>query len=137
MDPEVLRTALPGTERLDRVDATTYSASWRVRLGPITGSFGGTIVLSDVQAPASCHMTASGSGAVGLVTGEGDFRLRDEGEGTALDYNIETRISGRLASIGQRLAESSMRSLVRDALQGLSERIRQQMVVNSNAGRSS
>ena len=134
MDPEVLRAALPGTDRLDRIDETNFAASWRVRLGPIRGSFAGSIVLSDVQPPVSYHMTATGKGPVGVVTGEADFHLRAEGAATVLEYELESRISGRLASIGQRLVESSMRSLVRDALQGLSERIRERVAGDSGAG---
>lgn len=124
MDPDVLRSALPGTDRIDRIDDTHFDASWRVRLGPIRGSFTGAIVLSGVQPLVSYHMSASGRGPIGVVTGEADFRLRAEGGATVLDYDLEVRVSGRLAAIGQRLVESSMRSLVRDALQGLAEQIR-------------
>lgn len=137
MDPEVLRSALPGTERLDRLDENNFTASWRVRLGPIVGSFDGSIVLSDVQPPNSYHMTATGSGPVGVVTGEGDFRLKQEAGNTVLEYEVDTRISGRLASIGQRLAESSMRSLVREALQGLAERVREQVPAEFDVGSGS
>ena len=127
MDPEVLRSTLPGTDRLDRIDETHFDASWRVKLGPIRGTFGGAIELSDLQPPHSYHLSATGRGPVGVVTGEADFRLRAEGGGTLLQYDLESRISGRLAGIGQRLVESSMRSLVRDALQGLAEEIRRRV----------
>ena len=134
MDPEVLRSTLPGTDRLDRIDETHFDASWRVKLGPIRGSFAGSIELSDLQPPVSYHLSATGRGPVGVVTGEADFRLTADGEGTLLQYDLESRISGRLASIGQRLVESSMRSLVRDALQGLADAIR--MRVNDSGGAS-
>ena len=65
---------------------------------------------------------------------EADFRLRAEGGGTLLQYDLESRISGRLAGIGQRLVESSMRSLVRDALQGLAEEIRGRVGGGSGPG---
>ena len=134
MDPEVLRSTLPGTDRLDRIDETHFDASWRVKLGPIRGSFAGSIELSDLQPPVSYHLSATGRGPVGVVTGEADFRLTADGEGTLLQYDLESRISGRLASIGQRLVESSMRSLVRDALQGLADAIRRR--VNDSGGAS-
>ena len=134
MDPEVLRSTLPGTDRLDRIDDTHFDASWRIKLGPIRGTFAGAIELSDVQPPVSYHMTATGRGPVGVVTGEADFHLRAEGGATVLAYDLDTRISGRLASIGQRLVESSMRSLVRDALQGLAQSIRERVAGESGGG---
>ena len=79
-------------------------------------------------------MTATGRGPVGVVTGEADFHLRAEGGATVLAYDLDTRISGRLASIGQRLVESSMRSLVRDALQGLAQSIRERVAGESGGG---
>ena len=123
MDPEVLRATLAGhrpagTDRryaLRRVVGGSGSAR---SAAPSRAA----IELSDVRPPVSYHMTAIGRGPVGVVTGEADFRLRAEGEATAaVSTTWTSRISGRLASIGQRLVESSMRSLVRDALQGLSE----------------
>ena len=122
---------LESFERLERIDDTHFDASWGVKLGPICGTFAGSIELSDVQPPVSYHMTAIGRGPVGVVTGEADFWLRAEGEATVLSYDLDARISGRLASIGQRLVESSMRSLVRDALQGLSESIRERVAGES------
>lgn len=132
MDPDVLRSTLPGTDRLERIDDTHFDASWQVKLGPIRGTFAGAVELSDLQPPASYHLSATGRGPVGVVTGEADFRLRAEGEETVLEYDLETRISGRLAGIGQRLVESSTRSLVRDALQGLAEEIHRR--VGSGSG---
>lgn len=134
MDPDVLRSALPGTDRLDRIDDTHFDASWRVKLGPIRGVFTGAIVLSGVQAPVCYHMSATGRGPVGVVTGEADFRLRAAAGATVLDYDLDARVSGRLAAIGQRLVESSMRSMVRDALQGLAERIRERVADDAAGG---
>ncbi len=133
MDPDVLSAALPGTDRLDRIDDTHFDASWRVKLGPIRGVFTGAIVLSGVQRPVCYHMSATGRGPVGVVTGEADFRLRADGGATTLDYDLDARVSGRLAAIGQRLVESSMRSMVRDALQGLAERIRERVAGGGEA----
>lgn len=137
MDPEVLRAALPGTDRLDRLDDTNFAASWTVKLGPIRGSFAGSIVLSDVEPPSSYHMTSIGNGPIGVVASEADFRLRREGEATVLEYELETKISGRLVSVGHRLVESSMRSLVRDALQRLSERICERVSGDAGTGNGS
>ena len=134
MDPEVLRSMLPGTERLEQLDDSHFNASWRVKIGPIVGAFTGSIELSNVQPPVSCHMTSVGRGSVGGVSGEADFQLRAEGEATVLTYDLDVRITGRLANIGQRLVESSMRSLIRSALGTLSERIQERVKDNTSDG---
>ena len=73
------------------------------------GTFQGSVQLSELQPPQSCHMLVSGRGPAGIVRGEGDVRLRATGAATVMHYKGEAQISGRIATVGQRLMETRRR----------------------------
>jgi pyruvate/2-oxoglutarate dehydrogenase complex dihydrolipoamide acyltransferase (E2) component len=51
------------------------------------------------------------------------LRLAAEGEKTVLNYNGEAQLSGRIASVGQRLVDSTARSITRQGLESLDRQI--------------
>lgn len=119
LDPEVLAKALPGCEELERVGENEYKATLNVRVGPVQGRFTGTVTLSDLNPPVSYHMRVSGQGAPGFVNGEGDIRLEEQNGSTILHYSGEAQIGGRIASVGQRLLDSTAKSLTRQGLESM------------------
>ena len=59
-DPEVLATALPGTQSLEQVSENEYAGKMHVRIGPVSGVFTGRIIVSDEVPPESCTLTVDG-----------------------------------------------------------------------------
>lgn len=119
MDPEVLAKILPGCERLEKVSETEYTGVLNVRIGPVQGRFKGKVVLSDLNEPESFHLDIDGKGAAGFIKGGGDARLDFIDDNTVLTYTGEAQVGGRIASAGQRLVDTSARSIVRQALESL------------------
>ncbi len=119
LDPEVLSKALPGCEALEQTGENQYKAVLNVRVGPVQGRFSGTVSLSELNPPVSYHMKVSGQGAPGFVNGEGDITLEEESESTVMHYTGDAQIGGRIASVGQRLLDSSAKSLIRQGLQAI------------------
>lgn len=123
MDPAVLANILPGCESLEKVSDTEYFGTLNVRVGPVQGKFTGKVLLSNLVHPESFHLDIDGSGAAGFVKGGGDARL-DEVEGkTELVYTGEAQVGGRIASVGQRLLDTSAKSIVRQGLESLDRHI--------------
>lgn len=123
LDPEVLARTLPGCEKLERVGETDYRGVLNVQVGPVKGQFQGTLQLSDLIPLEGYHMKLDGKGPAGFMTGQGDLRLSGEGGSTTLTYDIDTQVGGRVASVGQRLMESSARSITRQGLEGLAREL--------------
>lgn len=119
-DPEVLATALPGTQSLDQVGDNEYVGEMNVRIGPVAGVFSGNILVSDEVPPESLTLTVDGKGKPGFVKGVGNCNLLDQNDGTTLmKYEGDVQIGGRLASVGQRLLDTTSKSMIRQGLEAL------------------
>jgi carbon monoxide dehydrogenase subunit G len=124
MDPAVLAGALPGGEQLELVAENQYRAVMNVKVGPVQGRFEGKILLEDIAAPERYTMKVDGQGAAGFVAGEGQLELLDaDGGGTLLRYGGDVTVGGRIAGVGQRLIESTAKSVTRQGLAALDQMI--------------
>ncbi len=120
MDPEVLAKILPGVEKLEKVSDTEFNGVMNVRVGPVQGKFKGTVTLSDLQEPERFHMEVNGRGAAGYIRGGGDAILTETEDGkTLLTYDGSGDVGGKIASVGQRLVETTGKSIVRQGLESL------------------
>lgn len=122
-DPNVLSQVLPGCERLEQIGQDEYEGEINIRVGPVQGTFKGTVKLSEITPPHSYQLSLEGQGRPGFVKGAGELRLSAQGEQTVLRYNGEAQLSGRIASVGQRLVDSTARSITRQGLESLDRQI--------------
>lgn len=121
-DPEVLATALPGTQSLNQVSENEYEGEMNVRVGPVAGVFSGRVVVSDEIPPESYILSVEGRGKPGFARGSGHVQLVDQGDGTTLiKYEGGVQIGGRIASVGQRLLDTVSKSMIRQGLEALNK----------------
>ena len=119
-DPDVLATALPGTQSLDKISDTEFEGVMHLRIGPMAGDFAGKLVVSDEVPPESCTLTVDGKGAAGFVKGAGHVQLIEQADGkTLMKYAGDFQVGGKLASTGQRMIETVSKSMVRQGLEAL------------------
>ena len=137
LDPEVLAKVMPGCEKLEQVGENEYQGLIKIRVGPVQGEFQGNVRLSDINAPDSYHMTVDGKGAPGFMKGEGQVRLEPQGDSTLMHYSGKAQVGGRIASVGQRLLDSSAKALIRQSLDGLHEQIKARAQTEANASTTS
>lgn len=123
MDPAVLAKALPGGEQLEQVGENDYKASMNVRMGAVQGRFEGKVTLTDVVPLQGYRMQVSGQGAPGFLSGAGTLSLAANAEGTLLTYSGDVQIGGRIAAVGQRLIDSTARSMIRQGFRTLEEQL--------------
>jgi hypothetical protein len=115
---------MPGCEKLEQIGENEYKGALKIRVGPVQGQFEGIVNLSNINAPESYRMQVDGKGAPGFMKGVGEVRLEDQGEATLMHYAGEAQVGGRIASVGQRLLDSSAKALTRQSLDGLHEQIK-------------
>ena len=117
-DPDILASALPGTQAINKVSDTEFDITMNVRVGPVSGIFTGKLVISDEVPPESCTLTADGRGGPGFVKGVGNVQFADQGDSTTmLKYDGEFQIGGTIASVGQRMIDSVAKSMIRQGFE--------------------
>ncbi len=128
-DPEVLASALPGTQSLEQVGESEYEGKMHVRIGPVAGVFAGKIIVSDEVPPETCTLEVEGKGAPGFAKGIGHINLVEEEDGrTLLLYEGDMQVGGKIASVGQRLIDSASKSMIAQGLESLNNALKARML---------
>ncbi len=123
LDPDVLGNVLPGCEDFHEVGENRFEGLLKIKVGPVQGKFKGTVELTDLVEPSSYNLRVQGNGPPGFVDGKGTLNLEDAGESTVLHYEVDAKVGGRIASVGQRLLDSSSKVITRQALEGLDQHV--------------
>ena len=127
-DPEVLATALPGTQSLTPVSENEYEGTMHVRVGPVVGVFSGRIIASNEAPPESYTLTVEGKGKAAFVKARGDVQLIDQGDGTTLmKYEGKFQVGGKLVSVGQRLIDGVSKKMLRHGLDTMNKALQERM----------
>ncbi len=127
-DPNVLATAMPGTQTLTQVAENEYEGVMNVRVGPVSGSFSGKLAVSDAAPPESCTLTVDGRGAQGFLKGAGTVHLTEAEPGkTHMRYAGDVQIGGKLAGVGQRMLDSVSKSIIRQGLETVNKAVEERV----------
>jgi carbon monoxide dehydrogenase subunit G len=63
-DPTILKSSIPGCEELEALPDGGFSASVRVKMGPISARFAGRVTFSNLNPPIGDTIEGEGAGGV-------------------------------------------------------------------------
>ena len=111
-DPEILKQAIPGCEEVEKDGEDAFTATVKVKVGPVKAKFKGQVSLSNIDEPNGYTITGEGKGgAAGFGKGGADIKLTDADGGTLLSYTATASVGGKMAQIGSRLIDSTAKKL--------------------------
>ncbi len=111
-DPQVLKTCIPGCEKLERTAENEYTATAAVKIGPIAARFNGKVNLLDLDEPSSYRIQGEGQGGVaGFAKGGATVRLAEDGPYTLLSYAVQAQVGGKIAQLGARLIDATSKQM--------------------------
>src|SRR3954464_10493148 len=113
-DTEILRQAIPGCEKIEKLSDTEMTATVVAKVGPVKASFQGKVTLSDIDPPNGYRISGEGKGGVGFAKGGASVTLADADGGTRLAYTVDAQVGGKLAQLGSRLIDGTAKSLAND-----------------------
>lgn len=106
-DPAVLQACIVGCKQLEKTSDTEFVATVAAKVGPVSATFKGNVVLSDLDAPNGYTLTGQGQGgAAGFAKMAAQVALTEEQNETVLKYTAKAEIGGKLASVGSRLVQA-------------------------------
>ena len=106
MDPAVIASCIPGCEELVPDGEDRYRAKLAVAMAAITGTYEGTVTISEKVPHASYRLTVAGQGRPGFVSGGATIALRPDEAGAVVDVSGDVQAGGAIARVGQRLIAS-------------------------------
>ena len=121
-DPEVLSQCIDGCQSMTRTAEDAFTASVKMKVGPLSAVFEGEVKLADIVPPTSYTLQGSvKGGAAGFGKGTAKVALSEQEGGTLLTYDVEGNVGGKLAQIGQRLIDGAARKMADDFFAKFSE----------------
>ena len=103
LDPETLRKAIPGCEKLEMIGPDEYKATLKIGVAAVKGTFEGKVRLLDKKPSDSYRLAAEGSGGPGFVRADTLISLADIDGGTRVSYTADVQVGGLIAGVGQRM----------------------------------
>jgi carbon monoxide dehydrogenase subunit G len=103
LDPESLRTCIPGVETLTETSPDHWDAVMKVGVAAIRGTYKGKVAIVDKEAPTSYTLQVEGSGGPGFVKGAAKVTLEPTDEGVLVKVDGDGQVGGMLAGVGQRM----------------------------------
>ena len=114
-DPEVLKTCIPGCDKVQASGENQYSIGMAIKIGPVSAKFTGKITLSDIQPPSSYKLNFEGQGGpAGFGKGDSNVSLTPNANGCELAYTVHASVGGKIAQLGQRLIDGAAKVMAED-----------------------
>ena len=123
-DPEILAQCMPGTDHLDKIAEDEYEMKMKMMIASMGGLFAGKVRLADQQPPESFKLTVEGNGKIGFVKGEGLLNLVAQGDATEVKYEGDVHVGGTIASVGQRLLDTTAKMIIKKFFEKFAEAAR-------------
>src|SRR5262245_29329797 len=106
MDPSIIARCIPGCDALEPDGENRFRARLTVALAAITGTYDGTVTVSDLVPGVSYRLMAEGKGKPGFIKGDSLVSLIPDGPATIIYVSGTLHMGGTIARLGQRLIGS-------------------------------
>ena len=118
-DPAQMAQIMPGVESFTITDDRHWQAKMKIPLG--LGGLKMTIEFEKLEErpPEFASLHAKGNGVGALMNMTTEFRLREDGERTAMDWSADVKIAGPVGSMGQRVLQPIINQQVGNVLGAL------------------
>lgn len=124
IDPVVLARITPGINELTQIEEDKYLAIAEIKIGPVKGKFEGQFEMKDKVEKESVTLLMDQKSKIGNVLAEIGIRINDMGNGhSEILYEGTAKLSGRIASIGQRIIGGVISTMSKQFFQKLEKEI--------------
>ncbi len=124
LDPEILKACVPGATEVTGNAIDGFEASVTQKVGPVKATFKGQVTLSDLVENQSLTIAGQGKGgAAGFAKGGARVRIEVTDTGSALSYDVEAKVGGKLAQLGSRIIDGFSKKMADQFFSNLQEHL--------------
>ena len=114
-DPDILKACIPGCQEMEKTSPTSFEAKVTQKVGPVRATFTGEVELTDIEEGHRYRISGKGKGgAAGGASGGAAVRLEEVSDGTKLAYDVDAKVTGKLAQLGSRLIDGFAKKFADD-----------------------
>lgn len=127
LDPETLRSCIPGAEKIERIDEMTYDCVIKQKVGPISVRFKFKNILSELDPPNHVVMEGEGEdiGKAGRFTQRTNIDLKEtDGDEVEISYQCRANLVGKLAMFGDRILMVKAKKLEGEFTSALKDKLK-------------
>lgn len=122
-DAEFFASCVEGVKDMQEIDETHYKAVMETKVAYIRFKFDVAVEITRIEPYDVIEAKVEGvpSGIVGRLTGTSKATLEQRGEDTAIGYEIDVALAGKLGSLGQPVLKSKAREMEKQFTANLRE----------------
>lgn len=114
MDTDTLSKIVPGISKLEKTGDNEYKSILEIKVGPVGGSFTGTLQMEDIEEQKGFTLKVQQNSSVGNANAEIKIELVPVTENeTEVAFDGDVKVTGLLASMGQRILGSAANMLTK------------------------
>jgi carbon monoxide dehydrogenase subunit G len=124
MDTDTLARIVPGVSRLEKTGNNTYKSILEIKLGPVSGSFNGNLSMEEIDVPKGFTLKVQQNSKIGNANAAIKIGLQNvEETKTEVSFDGDVKLSGLLASMGQRVIGGVANTLSKQFFSNLEKEI--------------
>ena len=130
LDADTLASIIPGVSRLEKTGESTFNSFLEIKIGPVSGSFTGNLRLEDINEKKEFTLKVQQNSKIGNANAVIKIvlvRLNDKQ--TEVSFDGTVKLSGLLASMGQRILGGVANMLTQQFFSNLEKEIEKVPVV--------
>jgi len=127
LDPKTLGSCVPGTEKMEAINETTYESVVKQRVGPIKVKLVFTTNLVEVRPPNFIKAVGRGADATKLGTFTTEIKVNLEEvspNDVKVSYVANISLVGRLATFGERIMRAKANEVGEEFTKNLQEKLK-------------
>ncbi len=118
-NPSVLQKSIPGVESIAWQGESAITASVHLGIGPISGSYGGTVQVAEHTAPGHLRLVINRN----VIQADASVDLADDGAGSVATYSGSAKLSGPLSVLDNPIGKQAANGLLGQFFKNLDQNI--------------
>ena len=124
MDTETLSKIVPGISRLEKTGDNSYNSILEIKMGPVSGSFSGNLQMENIEEQKGFTLMVQQNSSIGNANATMKIELIPVTvHETEIAFDGDVKVSGLLASMGQRILGSAANMLTKQFFTNLDQEL--------------